>query len=349
MNTWRSDKQKLATLLCYQGIFNCGLSKEDIANKCGWGNMTVLAQHLDELESAKVIKRVNNYYFLSSIDPNLLGVSMDVRATDSEKLIRAGDPFYKFLQLTGCVTLIAVSGSAAHANVVNTDEKESDLDIFLVCKPASIHIVRVIVALYARFRKVARLFGRVDHPKYCVNTLMDTKSLEVQNRSIFTAFDLLNLRIITGEQTFHLLKNKNAWTQKYFDSKVSSDQKFKDTEITASPLASLINWLLFILLALRSSILARLRGSDTRSISFSTAYASDKRWCLYHQNHLGGGHQPAIARRFAKIYSENFEEDPELFEFLFPDTSEKGTWTKRTDGSYLHSESVHTEETLGYR
>ena len=260
---------------------------------------------------------------------------MDVRATDSEKLIKkAGDPFYKFLQLTGCVTLIAVSGSAAHANVVNTDEKESDLDIFLVCKPASIHIVRVIVALHARFRKVARLFGRVDHPKYCVNTLMDTKSLEVQNRSIFTAFDLLNLRIITGEQTFHLLKIRTHGRRNIL-TLMSLPTKIQRHRNTASPLASFINWLLFILFALRSSMLARLRGSDTRSISFSTAYASDKRWCLYHQNHLGGGHQPAIARRFAKIYSENFEEDPELFEFLFPDTSEKGTWIK--NGRFLPS------------
>ena len=96
-------------------------------------------------------------------------------------------------------------------------------------------------------------------------------------------------------------------------------------------------------------MLARLRGGDTRSISFSTAYASDKRWCLYHQNHLGGGHQPAIARRFAKIYSENFEEDPELFEFLFPDTSWKGTGIKNLDGSYLYSESEQADEKLGYR
>ena len=349
MKAWRSDTQKLASYLCYRGIFNSGLSEDDILKKCHWGKKTTLTQNLVDLETAGAIKKVKNSYFVTSVDPNLLGVPMNVRASNSEKLIKLGEPFYRFLQSTGCVMLIAISGSASHANVVNTEEKEADLDIFLVCKPATMQIMRMINALYVRFIKIAKLFGRADYPRFCVNTLMDFESLQVQNCSIFTAFDLLNLRIITGEQTFNLLKKKNAWTQKYFSSNLATDRECEDAEPAASPVTRFVNWIVFLILALRSTVLAPFRGSDMESISFSTAYARNKSWCLYHQNHLGGGHQSAIARRFAEIYSENFEEDPELYEFLFPGTIERGTWKKNKDSPTPHIEIEKADSYLGYR
>ena len=349
MKKWRSDKQRLSSYLCYQGVFNCGLSEHEISTKCYWRENSSLRKTLQELQRTGAIKKIGNSYFLTSVDSNLLGVKREVRETDSKKVIEAGESFYRFLQSTGLVMLIAVSGSAAHGNCVSTEEKEADLDIFLVCKPATIQIVRTLLALHMRCKKIAAFFGSTKYPRLCPNTLMDFESLEVKNQSIFTAYDLLNLRIITGEETFKILKNSNAWTQKYFDSENEIDRHSKFEEHVASPATRFLNWILFVVLTLRLLLLAPIRGSDIKKHSLSSAYRSDKQWCLYHQNHLGGGYQPAIAKRFAELYSENFGEDLELFEFLFPLTNEKGIWISDEAGLQIFSETEKEDSHLGYR
>ena len=349
MKKWCTDKQRLSSYLCYQGVFNCGLSEHEISTKCYWRKNSTLRKTLQELQQTGAIKKIGNSYFLTSVDPNLLGVKREVREAEAKKVIKAGTSFYKFLQSTGLVMLIAVSGSAAHGNFVSTEEKEADLDIFLVCKPATIQIVRTVIALHRRYKKIAAFFGSTNYPRPCTNTLMDFESLEVKNQSIFTAYDLLNLRIIAGEETFKILKNRNAWTQKYFDSENEIDPHRKFEELAASPTTRFLNWILFIVLNLRLLLLAPFRGIDMKQLSFSSAYSSNRMWSLYHQTHLGGGFQPFIAKRFAELYSENFGEDLELFEFLFPLTTERGIWVKDEAGLHVFSQTTHEDSKLGYR
>ncbi len=98
------------------------------------------------------------------------------------------------------VRMVAVSGSLA----VQAARDHDDLDLFLVTADGRLWLTRAMTMLVVR---VARLTGL----RLCPNYLLAESALELSDRSLFTARELVQMVPVTGARVYARLIAANLW------------------------------------------------------------------------------------------------------------------------------------------
>lgn len=101
------------------------------------------------------------------------------------------------------VRLVGLSGACAHENAA-----DDDVDVFLVTRAGRAWAVYLGAIILARLLGVRRTL--------CVNYVVDESELEVPDRDVFTACELVGLRPLAGRDTYGRLVQANAWVSELF-------------------------------------------------------------------------------------------------------------------------------------
>ncbi len=104
-------------------------------------------------------------------------------------------PFIRMVAITG--TLAARSAEAA-----------DDIDLFLITAPGRVWLARVLTVAVVR---LAALFGVT----LCPNYLIATDALELSERNLYTARELVQMQPLYGAAWHHHLRLRNLWTLDY--------------------------------------------------------------------------------------------------------------------------------------
>ncbi len=102
------------------------------------------------------------------------------------------------------IRMIAVTGSLAVQNA----EASDDIDLFLITTPGRVWLARALTILVVR---LAALFKVT----LCPNYLIATDALELAERNLYSARELVQMQPLYGAAWHHRLRNCNRWTLEY--------------------------------------------------------------------------------------------------------------------------------------
>jgi predicted nucleotidyltransferase len=192
--------------LAYFDYFNYPLTNEDVRSfLCRECNQSRVDEILNELVNSEVIFKIQEFYSLqnklSLVDKrrhgNLMAVGQLAIARKIARLL-GRFPF---------VEAIAVSGSLSKHYA---DEK-TDIDFFIITKANRLWIARTLMHL---FKKLSYIAGKQHW--FCMNYYIDEAALEIPEKNIFTAMEIVTLLPMEGFGQFQKFKEANAWVGDFF-------------------------------------------------------------------------------------------------------------------------------------
>jgi len=131
-------------------------------------------------------------------------------------------PFVLSVNLTGSIS----------KNVMHAD---SDLDFFVITENGRLWIAKLFLVLY----KKLILFNRKKN--FCINYFISNSNLEIQERNIFTAIELISMIPVTGKKWQSRLLDANPWIHNFcknFKEDCSSHENNESKPIWSTFIAS---------------------------------------------------------------------------------------------------------------
>ena len=282
MNTIRQDILKT---LAYFDIFNYPLTKEDIRSfMLHPGNPSSFNETLSSLLFDSIIFKTNEFYSLQN-KPSLSEIrKQGNRRAEKQMAIakRAANIICRFPY----VKAVAVSGSLSK----NFAEEKADRDFFIITEANRLWIARTFMHL---FKKLTYLAGKQHW--FCMNYYIDETALEIKEKNIFTAMEIVTLLPMQQTNSFQNFIKANNWANNYFPLKNNSTGK-------TIPIKK--GWVVkFIEKIFNSSL------GNAADAWFMTL--TDKRWKKKTQhgklNAHGSRMEMSVGRHFSKPDPKNFQ------------------------------------------
>ncbi len=177
-----------------------------------------LLVELKSLCEKQLVFNLNGYYSLRNqyeqVEKRLIGnkyaETFVPKAFKNAKLI-GSFPF---------VRGVGISGSLSKGYM----DESGDVDFFIITEPERLWIARTLLILY---KKIFLLNSR---KYFCVNYFIDTNHLEIPDKNIFTATEILTLIPAYNSSLFQSFLDVNNWAINYLPNKFFTQNKALSTE-----------------------------------------------------------------------------------------------------------------------
>lgn len=201
--------------LAYYDIFDYPLKAEEIYYNLGTNSvsLTEIENEVEQLCKIGITFNKNNFYLLRN-NENFISRRLEGNRLAEKKLISA----YRMTKLISkfpYVRAVLLSGSISKGYM----EKDSDVDYFIITHPNRLWVTRLLLML---FKKVFLLNSR---KVFCINYFVDTETLEIEEKNIFTATELATLIPIYGKDLYDELYKNNIWIKKFYPNFPKRDNK----------------------------------------------------------------------------------------------------------------------------
>lgn len=195
-----SAQKRLIRMLLYFDIFHYPLNQAEL-NLCTESE-DELVQALNELVELNLIQQEGPYYFLSGKNYTKRIRQTTLSETYFPKAISYGKLIANFPFVRG----VYVSGSLSK----DWADESTDVDYFIVTTPNRLWICRMILIL---FKKTILLNSR---KYFCLNYFIDTNSLEIEEKNIFTATEIVFMKPIVYGELFNDFIQSNGWVNRFY-------------------------------------------------------------------------------------------------------------------------------------
>ena len=199
-------KINILNSLAYFDMFSYPLLQREIYNylrcKCSY---SAFEEALGQLLEEKKIFSTENVYSLT--DTALL---LDKRKTGNKKaqaLLVQAKKVAALLSFFPYVRGVAISGSLSK----NFATDKSDIDFFIITKKNRLWIARTLMHL---LKKLSFLFNK--QHLLCMNYYVDEVEMEIIEKNIFTATEILTLMPCEGAALFEEFFKQNNWVRSVF-------------------------------------------------------------------------------------------------------------------------------------
>ena len=125
----------------------------------------------------------------------------------ANQLLAKADEITKLLYNFPYVRAIGISGSLSK----NFADENADIDYFIITKGNRLWIARTLMHL---FKKLPFLKGRKQF--YCMNYYVDEVELQIEEKNIYTATELVTLMPMAGNRIMKNFFESNQWALSYF-------------------------------------------------------------------------------------------------------------------------------------
>lgn len=199
-------KGAILKVLSYFDIFHYPLTVDEIRS---FVNILCvpfqLSYCLEELLKDQIIFEDRGFYSLQS---NLSLTTQRIKENAAaEKQLKLAKQVASFLTWFPFIRGIAISGSLSK----QVAKKDSDIDFFVITKENRLWIAE----LFLRFMiKCASILGL--DKWFCVNYMVDETRLEVPEKNIFTATEIITLLPVYGTTVFNRFIEANTWVYSFF-------------------------------------------------------------------------------------------------------------------------------------
>lgn len=201
----RIDAALVKTLL-YFDIFKYPLTENELLRTCG---VKLSEQQAGKAALRKLVQKGNitqegEFYFVGEgkgyVERRLRGNQL------AEKRMVKARKVSRFIGSFPYVRAVMLSGSLSK----NYMEEDSDIDFFIVTQPGRLWVARTLLILYKK------TFLLNSHRNFCVNYFVDTDHLDIEDRNVFTATEVVYLLPTYNRKLYNRFRKKNAWADDVF-------------------------------------------------------------------------------------------------------------------------------------
>lgn len=215
------QESSVLLVMLYFNLFNYPLTEKEIArfSRSADIEQPLLSNAIDALVHRGLVFKTGEYYALSN--DMSLSAYRNKGMEMAEKLMKKANVYGRLIHAFPFVRSVCISGSLSKGCV----DESGDVDYFIVTEPQRLWVARTLLIVF----KKLFLFNR--HKYFCVNYFVDTNHLEIQDKNIFTATELLTLTPMSGHNIFEKLISENNWTSAFlpaYQVKVRQEKENKD-------------------------------------------------------------------------------------------------------------------------
>lgn len=217
-------QQQILQTLAYFDIFHYPLTNEEVKTfLCVEANQSTVDEQLAVLISNEKLYKIGSFY---SLQNNLSLAERrsngNKKATEEiEKAAMAARVLFRFPFVEG----LALSGSLSK----NFADETTDIDFFIIAKTNRLWIARTLMHIFYKFAKLA---GK--QRLYCMNYYIDEAGMEIEEKNIFTAMEIITLVPMQGVDCINSFSNSNKWIHNYFPAhkiKISPSKQIKKNRL----------------------------------------------------------------------------------------------------------------------
>lgn len=203
-------KNNILATLAYYDLFNYPLTAAEVYLFLGEKtNQSDVNEGLNALVHEGFIFNFSKLYSLKN-DFSLIARrhNGNARAAGMIKIAgRISNLLIKFPYVRG----VAISGSLSK----NYADDYSDIDLFIITAKNRLWVARTLMHA---LKKIAYLANREDY--FCMNYYIDEDALQIAERNIYTAIEVVTLMPLQGDSAFEHFYAANQWTQEYLPNKL---------------------------------------------------------------------------------------------------------------------------------
>lgn len=199
-------RSSILKALAYFDVFNHPLSLEDILCFLDTeADENPIRNELDALIAEGNVFRTGSFYSLRD-DPSL-AEKRNLNQQRADALLPVAGRGARLLFQFPFVRGVFISGSLSKRCA---DEK-ADIDYFIVTSANRLWIARTLMHL---FKKLTYLRGH--QHRYCMNYYVDEEALEIREKNLFTATELITLIAASGNGGVVNFFKANEWTARFY-------------------------------------------------------------------------------------------------------------------------------------
>ncbi|TAE82371.1 MAG: nucleotidyltransferase domain-containing protein [Bacteroidetes bacterium] len=215
---------KIILALAYFDLFKYPLTVDEIIkySKVPTEKRSVFISEVEKLLGQQIVFQHGPYFSLISNEQ--LEKRRENGAQNASALMLKAHKYSRLIHRFPFVRSVCISGSLSKGCV----DEQGDIDYFIITEPERLWITRTLLIA---FKKV---FLLNNHKYFCVNYFIDTEHLDIPDKNIFTATELLTLLPMSGHAIYNELINKNNWAFAYLPNvtiEPKTGAEVKDTVI----------------------------------------------------------------------------------------------------------------------
>ncbi len=195
----------LKTMLYYD-IFDYPLTEDEIlrSNSRPIDEYESLNEELEYLVSAEMLFKIQGFYLLH---PKTELVERRLRGNHlAEKKMKLAIRIGRWIGSFPFVTAVMLSGSLSKGYM----DQQSDIDYFIITQPGRLWLARTLLVLFKR------LFLLNSHKYFCVNYFLDSHHLEIEDKNIFTATEIVTLIPAYNPDLYFKFIQNNQWVREFY-------------------------------------------------------------------------------------------------------------------------------------
>ena len=205
-STYMHLRSSILKAIAYFDLFNYPLSLEDIVYFLDTETEEYpVRRELDALIEEGCLFRTGAFYSLQD-DPALAEKRTNSRRR-ADALLPIAERGARLLYQFPFVRGVFISGSLSK----RCAEVKEDVDYFIVTSANRLWIARSLMHL---FKKLTYLRGH--QHRYCMNYYVDEEALEIREKNIFTATELITLIAASGNGGVISFFKANEWTTRFY-------------------------------------------------------------------------------------------------------------------------------------
>jgi hypothetical protein len=209
------EESAVMNALIYFGIFNYPLSVQEVLS---FTQNVLLGKNeteniLNHFIKEGLVTKIGEYYAVNNSEELITRrIAGNTKAMDYfTKAKKYAQLIYRFPFVRG----VYVSGSLSKGFV----DSKGDIDYFIITQPGRLWLARTLLILYKK------IFLINSHKYICVNYFIDTDHLEIPDKNIFTATELLTLLPMHGHDVFSRFIDANKWAQEFLPNHRIADHE----------------------------------------------------------------------------------------------------------------------------
>jgi hypothetical protein len=218
-------RSSILKVIAYFDMFNYPVSLEDILYFMDTEAEEYSIQiELDTLIEEGCIFRTGPFFSLKD-DPAIADRRTNCHCR-ADALLPIAERGARLLYQFPFVRGVFISGSLSK----HCAEEKDDIDYFIVTSANRLWIARTLMHL---FKKITYLRGH--QHRFCMNYYVDEEALEIREKNIFTATELITLIAASGNGGVINLFNANEWTTRFYPQ-----YRHRNRESPVTPRSSLL-------------------------------------------------------------------------------------------------------------
>ncbi|MBE0572391.1 MAG: hypothetical protein IH618_12680 [Ignavibacteriaceae bacterium] len=201
-----SLRRSILRTLAYYDIFSYPLTADEIYLNLGVNHTSLveIKSELEKLSSDNIVFCKGEFYQLKDDDKYIYRRSAGNKL--AEKRLKTARRVSSFISRFPFIRGILLSGSISKGFM----EDDADIDYFVITHPNRVWFSRFVLMLFKK------LFLFNSKRNFCINYFVDTEHLEIEEKNIFTATEIVTLLPTFGVNIYEEFYNKNLWTREFY-------------------------------------------------------------------------------------------------------------------------------------